>query len=502
MAPPEKKRKTEEEEEAAAKEGRVENGKDVEMRQAGNPEEEAAALEEKEAPEPPKELETDAVACAKPKGKGPITFLTQDTMLNVMQSTGTNVLMSLTEGGIQHFIAGARANVGVNKGRYMFEVKIVQLVGTAEASMQGNSRIVGQRMVVRVGFSTAGSELILGEGEENICFESEGNSVHSKARTGGVEKFGRDNIVGVLLNLDKDSPNYNTVSLFKDGVRASQPVPLPEGMKGQPPFPHVSYKGASLHVNFGPNHLKTLPFKCRMVQDAAVVDVKETKLVEPAGGKYDVILPVSMPDEGTFDWLDMFLEKNKLYVELSDRKILEWAEKSGIWKPKGYGARGGNDKPDMNFHVRELDDCSMRRALYMIAPLQKRHYVVMEVRANLIKDERKEAVARFSASHFKKVACVMVGEPNLEFRKRSQHLMLASKQEAANKAFELKKLEEQRKKQIEKRQKEMLKAQKLKEREKKKAVLEAKKKAAEEEKAKKEAEEKAKKAAGANGEEE
>merc|ERR1719414_1070218 len=110
-----------------------------------------------------------------------------------------------------------------------------------------------------------------------------------------------------------------------------------------------------------------------MLKDATQTDVAVTKPSEPEGGKYNVIFPVSMPDEGTFDWLDMFLEKNKDYVELSDRKILDWAEKSGIWKSKGYGlaGRSSNDKPDMNFQVRELDDCSMRRAIHMIAPLQK-----------------------------------------------------------------------------------------------------------------------------------
>ena len=33
-------------------------------------------------------------------------------------------------------------------------------------------------------------------------------------------------------------------------------------------------------------------------------------------GKYEVIFPVAVPDEGTFDWLDEFLEKNPEYVEL------------------------------------------------------------------------------------------------------------------------------------------------------------------------------------------
>ena len=40
----------------------------------------------------------------------------------------------------------------------------------------------------------------------------------------------------------------------------------------------------------------------------------------PEDGKYEVIFPVAVPDEGTFDWLDDFLEKNPKYVELPGLK--------------------------------------------------------------------------------------------------------------------------------------------------------------------------------------
>jgi len=464
MAPPEKKQKTEE---APAEETKADEAEKTEEPKA----------EEKKAPEPPKELEEDAPACSKPKVKDELTFHTSDTTMNVLQSTGTNVLMSLSEGGIQHFLAGARANVGITKGRYLFEVKIVQVVNTAE--LQANSR--ARPALVRLGFSTASSELLLGEGTANICFESEGCHIHNKERTRGAERFGRDNIVSVLLNLDKDSPNFNTVSLFKDGKRASQPVPLPDSLKGKALYPHVTFKHASLHVNFGPNPFAPLPFKCRTVKDATATDVTVAKVSEPESGKYDVVFPVGLPDEGSFDWLDLFLEKEKAknFVELSDRKILEWAEKSGIWKPKGYAITGSNDKPDMYFQVRELDDGTARKALHMVAPLQKRNYIVMEVRGNLVAEERKEFVSKFSTANFKTTAMVMVGDPTTEFKKRSQQLILSDKQAASDKAFEAKKMEAKRKAELEKRQKAMAKAKKLEEKKRKKA-LEAAKKAAEE----------------------
>merc|ERR1712194_773403 len=351
-------------------------------------------VKEEEAPkepEPPKEEETDAPAAKGAKfGKTP-QFLTQDTTLNLLQSSNGNVLMSLTEGGIQHFIAGARSNVGIKSGRYSFEVKVIQMVNTAEGA---GSNTGAPKNVIRVGVSTAGSDLILGETEESICFDAGGNSIFNKTRTRGSQKIYRDDTVTVLLNLEKGSPNANTISLFKDGVRACQPVPLPEKLQGKTLFPHVSFKGVSLHVNFAAHQVAPLAFKCRTVGDVSKSDAEVVEETPPEKGKYTVLFPTSLPDEGSFQWLDLFLEKNKNYVELSDRKILDWAVKSGLRPSKQQGAKASNDKPDATYQVKELDDASMRRAVYMVAPMQERNYVVMEVKGNLVKAEREELVKR------------------------------------------------------------------------------------------------------------
>merc|ERR1712190_329140 len=134
------------------------------------------------------------------------------------------------------------------------------------------------------------------------------------------------------------------VSLFRNGVRAGEPQPLPDSLKGKVLFPHVSFRHATLQVNFGPTPAADLPFKCRMLQMAAKADVQDAKTTAPKDGKYDVLYPVGFPDEGTFSWLDGFLEKNPHYVELSDRAIQAWLEKSGIWKQGKWQNPSSNDK--------------------------------------------------------------------------------------------------------------------------------------------------------------
>lgn len=61
-------------------------------------------------------------------------------------------------------------------------------------------------------------------------------------------------------------------------------------------------------------------------------------------GKYEVIFPVAVPDEGTFDWLDDFLDKNPKYVEQlgpNSSRILELLAEQGERQPADCSERPG-----------------------------------------------------------------------------------------------------------------------------------------------------------------
>merc|ERR1711920_798844 len=117
----------------------------------------------------------------------------------------------MTEGPFQYFLAGARANVGMKSGRYMFEVKIIEYSTPADDQQYGRARSPTQ--FFKLGFSTAGSSPIPGEDEHSVCFDSQGNFSHNKTRTSACpnsQRLQRDSVVAVLLNLDDKSPNANT----------------------------------------------------------------------------------------------------------------------------------------------------------------------------------------------------------------------------------------------------------------------------------------------------
>merc|ERR1712060_543762 len=106
---------------------------------------------------------------------------------------------------------------------------------------------------------------------------------------------------------------------------------------------------------------------------------------------------------------------------------------------------------------------------------------------------REATLKNFPSDTFKKIAQVQLGEPGLEFKKRTQEVTLKAKQEQSDKDFKWKKEQEKREKQAEKRRKAVEKAKKKFEKESKKKQAELKKVAEAE---KKEAEKKKSEEAG------
>jgi len=413
-------------------------------------------------PAKPKEVEEDAPEETRrkisPESAG---VNTSDTTLNVMPTANGKVLMSIMEGGFQYLLAGARTTVGMKSGRYLVEAKIIESHKSTE--MQGaQGRVPQPRNLVRFGLSHAGTSLFLGDGSaDSVCFDSEGFFMTEKNRKKVAQKSERDSVLGLLVNLDASSPCANTVSLFRNGVRACEPQPIPEQLRGKPLFATITYKNVTLQLNCGDTPLAPLPFKCNMLSAAAADDVEVVRISEPKDKKPEVVFPVGLPEKGFFDWVDTFLAQNPDYTELSDRFILDWAAKSGLWRPKAPGA--SNDKPDMKFGIPNMDDFSVRRMLAHIAPTARRSFVIPELRSNLLSADRKMALSKFPASEFRRTATIVVGEPTAEFKEQVQGLIVADKRSAGLAELKKKREEDTRKRLIEEKKKQAEAARKAKE---------------------------------------
>eukprot|EP00927_Polykrikos_kofoidii_P028866 TRINITY_DN2506_c0_g2_i1.p1 TRINITY_DN2506_c0_g2~~TRINITY_DN2506_c0_g2_i1.p1 ORF type:complete len:942 (+),score=205.36 TRINITY_DN2506_c0_g2_i1:76-2901(+) len=380
--------------------------------------------EETSEPHPPKEHEEDAQADDRPKVAAETPFLVEDTTINVLPALDGKMLMSISDGGFQYLVAGARASTGVKAGRYMFEVTIVESKNPVESTRGPTPK---HKHLLRVGFATAESSLFFGDGIGSAGFDSEGAFFGGDQRQKGPQKFGANQVIAIVLNLEPDSPNSNTLSLFLDGVRSCEPQALPEALIGKVLHPTVNYRNLTLHVNLGPQALKQLPFECRLVNDAAQADSEVRVALKSRKGTSEIVYPVGLPEEGAFDWLDQFLAENKHYTEISERSILEWARKSGVQRSKGYSAKSSNDKPGLEFGLPCLDDLSVNTVIAAVAPALERDFVVMELKDNLIADMRKVSLARFVGPEVRRVAKVIMGEPTDSYKEWVRDAVLVAK---------------------------------------------------------------------------
>jgi len=376
------------------------------------------------AVQPPRgELEEDSAPDTRARVGKTVGLHALDSTLNVVTGLDNQLLMSLQDGGMDYLVAGVRTDMGVKRGRYLFEARIVE---NLKPQMGGNSWRAPQ--VLRLGVSLAGANSILFDEPDSCFFDSDGfvcGKVRKKVIAPFARIWGKAHTITLVLNLDPELPAANTISLFYNGARGTPPQPLPEHLLGKALFPTISYRNVSVHVNFGPEATCPLPFSCRTLQDAAAEDIEVLEASSTSGEEPAVFFPVGLPDEGLFDWLDLFLTENPSFTEISDRKLLEWAKMSQLWPQKSRPP--SNDKPATSFGVPNVDGATVVRFIKSWVPLIKRNLVYMELKGNLSAKDRKEALATFKGRGLKRVALVLMGEPSVEYREYVQRLMKQDK---------------------------------------------------------------------------
>merc|ERR1719356_1073748 len=123
-----------------------------------------------------------------------------------------------------------------------------------------------------------------------------------------------------------------------------------------------------------------------------------------------------------------------------------------------------------------MEDLSVQKVLSAVAPVVPRNYVVMEVKANLLQAERKKVLSRFSAAKFKRTACVVMGEPDKEFKKGQVERVLQAKQAKSDLQWRVQKNEKAKKKAAEVKAKQLAEVRRKAEEARKKAQEAAKEK--------------------------
>lgn len=268
-----------------------------------------------------KETEVDIKADRK-KREGlepPMRVNPHDTTLNCLVDQDQQIISPIHGDGFERLIAQARANYGVKRGRYYWEMQFLECHQT--------------RPDFRIGVSLPGATWV--GGEQSICFgnncrvRANGEKIaEEKTKIRLVEK---DDVVGLLLNTleirDTGKVNSNTISLFINGERASDPIPLPENLHGKALFPHVAFKNCTVNMNFGAL-LKPLPFTVHTFMQAATTELERSKCGENA----DKITPKAVCPIGRQEgWVKEFVKESKeQFLELTEAYFKEWVEESNV----------------------------------------------------------------------------------------------------------------------------------------------------------------------------
>merc|ERR1719409_1913194 len=133
---------------------------------------------------------------------------------------------------MQCVIAGGRATTGIRSGRYCFEVRYCEESGVAP----------GWRTVL-IGVGTGRAAYVPGCDEFSIAFDHESALRHNGRE---IKKLGKRFVVGdsitLLVNLDAQSENFQTISLFHNGIRMGDPYKLPEALRDEVLFPMVGVR--------------------------------------------------------------------------------------------------------------------------------------------------------------------------------------------------------------------------------------------------------------------
>jgi len=326
------------------------------------------------------------------QGKGkvcqePVVMNAYDSTLNCLVDSEGSIVQSVNCDGMNLLVSQIRGTVGVKKGRYFYEVQVLEMFQ--------------HKLEFCVGVSTAGAKWV---GEELSCsFNQFGdfsvNGECTKMKLKGIQKH---QVIGVLLNLDQKAHNKNTISLFVDGVRHCEPQPLPENMLKQALFPHVSFRGCSLGVNFR-TQLKATPFTVAMWGQALATDTESTKLRREDAPK--AAFPIGFECDAVLD--KYRAANNCAFFELSKTYFDSWIKASNV-----------NRKSEFAYGVMCLD------SPHLLAPwLKTRPRHVIWFLGNLIFKEELEKTLSYLPGHTKIALIGSIGKSQRVFPKHSSAIL-------------------------------------------------------------------------------
>mmetsp|Transcript_20137 Transcript_20137/g.55482 ORF Transcript_20137/g.55482 Transcript_20137/m.55482 type:complete len:503 (-) Transcript_20137:305-1813(-) len=237
--------------------------------------------------------------------------------------------------GFQYLWKGIRANYGVKKGVYMYEVKILEhpAVKMPETKPENQN-------ILRAGFSLPLTSLFLGDTAESWGWGGTGKRVHNSNYEdyGGPYRCG--DVVGCICDLDQGTISYTKNGQFM-GV-AFDNVPPTANESGL--FPHLLMKNVKCKVNFRRTTKWYDPpgSQVKFFEDASEEDVVVNPVEHPDSLKdSEFVMLAGLPACGKTYWAQKHMEANptKNYLLLGTNSVIDQMKVMNLGRQRNYADR-------------------------------------------------------------------------------------------------------------------------------------------------------------------
>ncbi|GAB2298730.1 hypothetical protein Dimus_032804 [Dionaea muscipula] len=346
-----------------------------------------------------KSAAAEAAAAAEPESSGSLRVVLNPADCNLDFNIEDDLTgHALYEAGFAYCWSGARANVGISRGKYCFGCKILY-----NQSVNMEETPIDQQHLCRIGISR-GDDAVgnLGETENSYGFGGTGkfSNAGKFSNYGGI--FGVGDTIVCTVDLESKPAS---IGFSKNGKWLGIAKHFNAGPQGQrwesAFFPHVLLKNVAVQMQFSTedglvSEEGYKPWASAIQDKNAVIG---PSLSEPKN--CEVLMMVGLPASGKSTWAEKWVKEypEKRYVLLGTNLVLDQMKVPGLTRKHNYGERFDR----LMDRATEIFNTLLSRA-----SRTPRNYILDQT--NVYKSARRRKLKPFSLFH--KIAVVVF--PTLE----------------------------------------------------------------------------------------
>ncbi|KAL7619325.1 hypothetical protein Lser_V15G04483 [Lactuca serriola] len=300
---------------------------------------------------------------------------------------------ALYENGFAYCWSGARATIGITRGKYCFSCKIV-----SNQPVEIDETTLDQKHLCRVGISNATNKVgNLGETEHSFGFGGTGKF----SNFGKFSSYGERFNIGdtILCAVDMESKPMCSIGFAKNGKWLGIAGYFNGGVESY--FPHVLLKNVVVEMQFGcedgliPLH-GYRPWACAFEDGNGLVGPMFSNVCD-----CELIMMVGLPASGKTTWAEKWANEHpdKRYILLGTNLALDQMKVPGLLRKQNYGKRFDH----LMEHATDIFNTLLTRA-----SKTPRNFIIDQT--NVYKSARKRKLKPFA--NFQKIAVVVF--PRLE----------------------------------------------------------------------------------------